>query len=347
MAKKRKKTSKAKSKTSAGGEPGRLRRWWNGLDAERRRAVRRHVAWTVLALALLAGGAFGLKVLEAQVLTRVRARPPVAARVELVDAPAWMPAALRRHLREQLAPARGAFFDADLSRRLYDRAAGLPWFRGVRHVEKELTDDPDLGRIRLWAAYRRPYALVRHGTTSQYVDREGVVLPDAYVPRWQAAGEAPATFLRRAAAPAGTRLRPIHYILIDGVVAEPPPEPGQRWGGADLQAGLRLVEWIREAPYWRQVTVVDVRNHDHRQDRRLGGPLRPELVLKAYDDSNRAGGFTTIVFGSFPRPGGDYVVAPARKRAYLDAFVRRHGRLAGAADTIYLVYDQLRTGPMQ
>jgi len=336
----RKKQKKAKPPR----QPGRLRGWWRDLEADRRAAVRRGTAWTLLALLLLAGGAFGLKVLEGQVLTAVRARPPVEARLELVGAPAWMPAGLKRHLRERLAPRRGEFFDDDLSRRLYDRAAALPWVRGVQRVQKGLTDDPDCGLIRLWAQYRQPFAVVRRGTACRFVDREGVVLPEAFVPRWRLAdAQPPRTFVHPAEAPPDARLVRMHYILIDGVAAEPPP-PGQRWEGADVQAGLRLVEWIRQAPYWREVTVVDVYNHDHRRDRQFGGPLRPELLLKA---QRARSGLTTIVFGSFPRPGGDYVVPPVTKRAYLDAFVRRHGKLAGVTDTIYLVYDQLRTEPAE
>jgi len=274
---------------------------------------RMHFAVAAAALLGLAGaavaGLYGAR-------RRLRTSSPyadTAARVSLVELPAWLPDGISKLVTDRIQGEVGlrSVFEDDLARRVYEAAAKSPWISRVRGVAKHRD-----GRVAVQADFRRPFVLVRHFCpTASYqivvyvVDEEGVLLPRPPRP-----------------------IRLDSFIKVDGVAAEP-PAPGQKWDAPDLTDALRLVKLIRDKPYVGDITLIDVRNHAGRID-----PTDPHIVMVAQLGQGRR---TDIRFGRFPVDEQDYCVGPAQKLAYLDKMARANGgHLAGAARRIELRYDR-------
>ena len=121
-------------------------------------------------------------------------------------------------------------------------------------------------------------------------------------------------------------------LMIGGVAADP-PEAGRVWDAPDLADGLKLMKLIEGRPFFREITLIDVRNFDGREARG-----EPHLLMVAQLGK---GGQTIVRFGRFPVEGiPDYCISPAQKLLYLDTYVRGNGgRLSGTNHTIDLRYD--------
>jgi len=317
----------AKRKSQPRTGPGRLRRWWGEMDSERRRTVLRRTGWFALSLAALTGGAWGMVVLERRIVSHPR-QPHVAVRVRLVDCPRWMPTAVVREVADGMLPTGANLNDPDLAEAAYKAASGCPWIRRVLSVEKKFTEDPSLGVLELRAEYRKPVArvLVSDGRGYAYVAADGHRM-GTDVPRWMAYLTGPdgdarwAYFADPSRVPAGARAVPVHYMTVRGVW-KPMPEVGGDWAADDLAVALRVVRLLWTKPYAGQVAEVDVSNYRWRLSKQ-----RPQIRLVA----RRAGRpETTILFGRFSHPEGDWNVPVERKLEYLDRYVRLHGgNLAG------------------
>jgi len=292
-------------------------------------------AWAIAAAVLVAGGALVFSRLEDRVLNGQVGQAPRVVRVELAERPAWMPAALAGLIARQVLPAEAHYYDSRLVEHVRAASARCPWVRRVVNVEKYPAAEPGVAVVEVRAEFRMPVARVGMGPDFAYVDAEGVRLPAGEVPRWAGLNDdgSATYYLDRGDVPRGRRYSRIHYITIEGVSAAAPPV-GQRWEGEDLASGLRLTALVATRPYAHEITAIDVRNH--------GGRVcsdEPQLRMYAQMDQ---GSPTDIRFGRFPLPGGDYVVSPARKLAYLDEYVQDHdGRLAGLNRYIDLRYDEL------
>ncbi|MBS3734719.1 MAG: hypothetical protein KGY99_07310 [Phycisphaerae bacterium] len=296
--------------------------------AERRAALGRGTLAAALVLLPPMAIALGLWGARRYVLEHPE-REHVGARVRLVDAPDWLPPMLRRAIVADLTPPVGADLrDPGLAERVYQRAEDNPWLREVRFVRKSRDAENSGGVLEVHAAYRAPAArvLAADGRRCAYVSHDSHRLNDT-VPRWRARLQIDgalheAYFTGHEHVPAGARdASRVHYFLLRGVEAEPPP-PGEPWAGEDLAAGLRMVELLWDRPYRAQIAEIDVRNFRGRASRD-----EPQLRLVARD---RWGNRTEILFGRFPHPDGDWVVSPAEKMAKLDAYADAHaGRLAG------------------
>ena len=118
----------------------------------------------------------------------------------------------------------------------------------VKRVTKQAS-----GVIRVQAAYREPFAMVEVDGTAYLLDRNAVRLPVEYV-----IGTVPDEYWNE-------------WFRIAGVSAAVPPA-GAVWPGADLAAGLELVEYLRDATVRGEVSfrsslrVIDVSNHGRRRD---------------------------------------------------------------------------------
>ena len=320
------------------GSPSRLVMWWRALQPRRRQEIRRGLTWSAVVVSVGLCLIAGLGAMARSVLARP-ASTPVHMRVEIVNAPTWMPGLLRRHLEASLVPAQERTYDPDLPRKVYLRAMASPWIQSVRNVRRCTSDKPGTVLLQLRASFRKPIARIHSGNAFAYLDARGVRLPASQAPRWVGTAPGPdgrsrqICFANADEVPPRMRVRPVHYFAIDGVrTAEPPI--GEVWTGPDVEAGLRLLALIADKPYANQITLVDVRNHDGRISRH-----EPHLKLYAQVGSGRA---TDIKFGRFPRPRGDFVVAPARKVSYLDEYVARNGgRLAGLNAHLDLRNDNL------
>lgn len=181
---------------------------------------------------------------------RVRGQNPAAQCViEWDGLPAWLTGAGGDQALADIAAAADLrpdddIHDPELCRRV---AAGLQasaWVAEVRRVSKR----PD-GVVRIDARYREPFAYVEHAGVVYRVDREGVRLP------------LPATY----------RVDFIQdkfwndwfrIVGPSGVV----PREGEPWPGDDLAAGLRLVQFLRDAtargevPFRSSLRAIDVAN---------------------------------------------------------------------------------------
>ncbi|MFW6132773.1 MAG: hypothetical protein ACOC8F_02665 [Planctomycetota bacterium] len=312
--------ARKKSQTSSG--KGRFARLGEALAA-RGGAIGRGTLAAACVLVPLIGGALGLSSARRYVVEH-RARGHVRPRVRLVDAPSWLPPTLRRRIVADVSPPTGADLrDPQLAERVYRRAGANPWLSDVRRVRKCRTDDPSRGVVEVSATYRAPAARVLSddGRRFAYVSRDAHRLPDT-VPLWRArvpvdGGTRTAYFTGRAHIPAGaTDAARVHYFALRGIEATP-PAPGEPWTGEDVEAGLRIVELLRDRPYRAQIAEIDVRNVRWRVTR-----SEPQIRLLARD---RWGRRTEIVFGRFPHPDGDWVVTPHEKMTKLDAYAGRHG----------------------
>jgi len=338
MFSKRKKPKARSNRVVKASRPSRLSLWWRGQSHQRRRALTRSIVWVVAGAAISLTVVLGMRRMERKVLS-LRRPGPTSVDLKLLATPSWMPASLQRHIAAALVPAPEQSDDAHLSEKVYQRALAHPWIREVRIVRRRPGEHRNTVTLEVEATFRRPIARIVAGGATAYVDADGVRLPSDGVPRWVArvgrrgGRRRQVCFLHRGQVPSGVRVKPVHYILIDGA-AQPAPPVGQPWRGQDVASALKLVRLLARRPYTNQITVVDIRNHAGRIS-----PTKAHLRMYA---QLRRGGATDIYFGRFPRPGGDFVVSPARKLSYLDEYVARHrGRLAGLNAYLDLRYDEL------
>jgi hypothetical protein len=323
--------------------PSRLRGWWGSVEPGRRRSLAGLGVWAVLGVLFTVGSVVGMRALRDSVLRKSYHGPSGRAFVRLTSAPEWMPEALARDIVADLTPADANLADPELARKVYECAAANPWVRGVQQVRVRPNPKAPGGTVEATLQFRQPLARVRADTRYLYVDADGFHLPINQVPIWVVSLEDRAgriarqvCYLSRAEIPAPWQqaARKIHYVMVDGVTATPPP-PGWRWPGEDLAAALRLVQLVQMRSYYAQITVIDARNHACRITKN-----EPELRMYAQMGQGRA---TDIRFGRFPAPGGgDYVISPQRKMSYLDDYAAAHGgQLAGFNTYLDLRYDEL------
>jgi hypothetical protein len=318
-------------------------------DSKRSGLWRRLLRGVLLLAGVLAVGgsaAYGLKRLETHVVAKDReVAAPTSVRVRLSPIPEWMPRSLAGHIAAGILDANAEFNHPSLVQDAYDRLAASPWVRAVDHVQKSHTDDPLVGVLEVRAQFREPLAVVmlKDGKGYAFVDEDSVRLADeAGVPgpaRWEAVIPAPAPgrlvkYWDKCEVPQGITARPIHYLLIEGVQAEPPPF-GRTWPGPDVADGVRLVKLLRDKPYAAQILSVDVRNFGGRI---LGNSGKPHIVIHA---RGRDGQPVDVWFGRFPMPNGDYIVTAQHRLANLDQYILRCGGYFGVHRRVDLQYDKV------
>ena len=329
-------------------QPSLMSRWIESISPESKRLALVGTTWVIVIVAVLAGAVWGLHKAEQRVFGPDKnGQVGECAELVLVDAPNWMPSMVAGRIRHRCRPFGIGFYDDQLLAEVAQRAAMSPWVRKVNFVRKRLAPDGRSGVIELSCEYRQPVACVelehRAGRESMqvaYIDAEGVRLPFADVPKFVARFTTmEGAFEQRYYAspdswPAHAAVWRAHYPIIRGVLSGE-PEDGQRWVSPELEAGLRLFDWISSREYADQITVIDVRNHDGRYD-------PADAHLRLFAQIGR-GSPTTILFGRFPSPDGDYVISPERKLYYLDDYTRQTGgNLAGVDDVVDLRHDQIR-----
>jgi hypothetical protein len=141
----------------------------------------------------------------------------------------WVNAEMRMELEQMVLSRLGPDpFDRSGLAAARDALARTGWFRD----DLRLARDPS-GLVRVTGSWRIPAAAVRYANQDMLVSAAGELLPVKYRP--DASG----------------------YKVIVGV-AQPPPEPGKLWIGGDVQAGLKLLEFLGKLPCQEQVAAVDV-----------------------------------------------------------------------------------------
>lgn len=172
--------------------------------------------------------------------------------VELVDAPRWMNHTLQQELCRRVA---GRVGGDPLNHDGVEQAArdlsSSPWVQRVNRVQR-----CSQGRVRVHVQFHQPVAVALGRDGYHLVSDRGVRLPGLY--------------LRH-------QLERLGLPLIVGMTRAPRNE-GQVWPGADLQAGISLVQLLADQPYLQEIQSIDVSGRDERGRIRLVLRTRSGMV---------------------------------------------------------------------
>lgn len=263
------------------------------------RAAARRTGIVLLWCATLAGGAYGVSVLDSTARQRAAQHP---CRIELRGVPDWASAAgwvVEDVLAAAALPPDADLFDPTLGERLAANVQTCGWVQRVQRVTKRAD-----GVIVIHASFRTPRALVEHKERLYLVDDEGVRLPTA------------------PAKPADVRTH--EYFIVTGVRSTPPLE-GRAWGApdgaADLHAGLALVRTLEALDVHRLPLRASIRSVDVGNWRRRENAAEGQLRLRTTDPP------TIVQWGLAPGDEGDIEPAVHDKLELLRKVFTDHGRL--------------------
>jgi len=231
--------------------------------------------------------------------------------------PHWMSDFLVQRIAETARPpgAQGrSVFDRQL---LIDARAALeknPWIAKVRDVRRAYANGPG-DVLEIDCDYRAPVALVKWGDYYSLVDQGGVKLPEQYEAR---------------DVPKIVRIENgrVDIRIIEGV-KRPPPFPGKKWAGDDLEAGLEMISVLSDKPYATEILKIDVSGVN-------GGRGDPQVVLVT-----KFG--TRILWGRVPSAKDSFVeVDAAKKLDRLRALHTQYGRVdAGKTSGLDIRFDKI------
>jgi hypothetical protein len=214
-------------------------------DPVRAAQVRRILLHTLGSVAVVLACAGGIHLLRHHVERRV-VFPDRPAKIVLVNRPAWMSDFLAEQIIRAVRPAGiHSTFDHQV---LVDVGTILrtnPWVKEVRQVRRAFDKKPG-DTIEIDCEYRAPIALVHWKDYFWLVDGEAVKLPEQFTQ-----DQLPRIVM-------GPN-RKLNIRVIEGV-QQAPVESGQKWAGADLEAGLDLVRLLHGQPYAEEIVKVDVSN---------------------------------------------------------------------------------------
>jgi len=174
-------------------------------------------------------------------------QPPA---VQLKNRPVWMTDLLAQQI-ERAARPRGAnsALDHDLLRTIADSLKTNPWIRQVHGVRRVYGQTPG-DTIEVDCTYREPRAMVLWGIDYYLVDAEGVLLPEKFSAR-----DVPAIMF----VGQGSQ-RQVNVRVIEGVKSARPVEPGEKWNGADVTAGLELAGLLYGRACAEDIWRINVEN---------------------------------------------------------------------------------------
>lgn len=285
--------------------------------------ARTDLAWKISLRALLAlsiglGAAIGLwwvsRAVERTYL--LAADPP---QVVLKNRPAWMTDFLATQIAQSARP-RGAHsaLDHDILRNMVDKLQTNPWVRQVRQVRRVFGQRPG-DTLEIDCEYRTPVALVAWGLDYYLVDGDAVLLPEKFspkdLPRVMFTGE-------------GTR-RQTNIRVVEAVKSQRPVEPGQKWAGADLAAGLGLARLLCGQSCAEEITRINVENFAGRKDN-----TAPQLVLKTLYN-------TEIRWGEPVDAAFHVELAPQQKLKRLAAVREQYGRVDAKHSWLDIRFDRI------
>ncbi|HZZ43643.1 MAG TPA: hypothetical protein VFE58_11955 [Tepidisphaeraceae bacterium] len=280
---------------------------------------RRKVAINVtLALAIMVGLGAASAQFKKYIDKRAMAANPEPPHVVLKNRPAWMSDFLADSITAPVRPdIAKSPFDHQV---LVDAVAALkqnPWIREIHDVRRTYTNSPG-DTIEVDCEYRAPIALVKWNDHYTLIDNQGTVLPEQF-----SESEIP-----RIAYGADGKM---NIRVIDGV-AHKPASPGDRWPGADLAAGIELVQLLYGQPYAEDILKVNVANFQGRHS-----PRDPQLTLVT-----RFNPATELRWG---RPvtskDGFIEVSPAQKLNYLSSVYNKYHRVDAGQPWLDLRFDHI------
>lgn len=194
--------------------------------------------FTLLAC-LVMGWCFAENKLDGYLSAKLRYRV-TPQHVVLKDAPIWMASWLREELRSKVVSvAVGDPTDGENLNRIAKAVNKSPW---VEHVNR-VTRLPQ-GKLLIDAAYREPVAMVESRDGYHLVTQEGIALPGLYM---------------------RNQIKAVGLPVLRGVGVKP-FDPGHRWPGMAVHAGLDLILLLQGEPYFNEIESFDVGGRD-RSDR--------------------------------------------------------------------------------
>jgi len=253
---KRKAASRGRrAKTKKKSTPSRIGMFFESVRQQHGGAFARVTMFLVLGAAGIMVIAVGLKAMQQKVLDDQASVIPRDFRIELADAPDWMPRELKRNIIKNITPGSDVFGSKSFCGNIFSLAKINPWVSEVKDVKSVQADSVDKqNAVIVRAKFRKPFARVPFEGGMVYIDTDGYVLPSQFVPIWEAQTRAGAenyarktTYISRYHAPETASL--IHYITIKGVGIVP-PVAGQKWDAGDLRAGIEMIKLIKtNIPY--------------------------------------------------------------------------------------------------
>jgi hypothetical protein len=239
--------------------------------------------------------------------------------VVLKRRPPWMNDFLVEQIAAIARPAEAhSPFDRQLLADTADMLSRNPWVRKVHSIRRAFTYKPG-DTLEIDCEYRAPAALVKSGQFYWLVDEMGVRLSDRFTEQ-----DVPSIQF----GPDGkTRIR-----VIEGVRQPVPRLSGDQWAGADLAAGLKMVNYLFDRPYTEQLLRVNVANFGGKVDAR-----GPQIVLETK--------FHTVIWWGRPPSDNDVdafiEVSTARKLNYLRLAFEQFGRVDGRHKCLDIRFDRV------
>ena len=234
--------------------------------------------------------------------------------IVLVNRPVWMSDFLAEQIANTARPRTAhSPFDQQM---LIDSVAMLrtnPWIKDVKQIRRAYRKSPgDI--LEIDCTYRAPIAIVQWGDFFSLVDGEGVKLPEQF------------TFAQLSKIMFGQDGR-MNIRIIDGV-SRPPPEPGHKWIGDDLTAGLALVKLLYGQPYAEEIRTVRISNFGGRVD-----PKEAWLVCVTREQ-------TEIRWGRV-KDNDPAEVSIAQKLLYLNQIVEKYHRVDANHSAVDIRFDRV------
>jgi hypothetical protein len=181
--------------------------------------------------------------------------------VKLVNAPSWLNEAQSEEMLSGLEPMR--FLDERATREVAAHLERSGWVEQVVRAERCRG-----GVVKVHCKFRQPLAVVQRGGRFILVDERSIRLPGVYSD-------------------------PGDFVIVQGV-GEAAPAVNERWEGADLEAGLRLVKLLVQEPFCGQVGAVSVHNYGGRE-----AAKEAHLALLTRPDG-QGGSWGRVLWGSGP-----------------------------------------------
>ncbi len=272
----------------------------------------------LLALLLLAAAlALGFRHMQTYARTVVthNGAPPLR-RVVLVDPPSWLSAPLLNAIAEETVhfalnnkrhPERAAELRNPLDGRILQQIARHyvrrpavgenAWIKAVTYVRRVVRGGQQ--QIQIAAVYRRPAAVIQRGDHYFLITAHACRLPGMYDQQ---------------------ALVSLKSLMVIRGVSGAIPQPGSRFTGPDVAAGLQLARLLVPQPYAAQIADINMKNFRGRVD-----SLAPQIVL----DTVYGG---QVWWGRAVGDEGFYEIPAASKLKALSEVYYHYGRIdAGKA----------------
>lgn len=279
----------------------------DSISDSTRRLLLQGIGVTLLLTCLFVGGNQAMQRMKSFVHQQSQYDHPLV--LEWENLPDWLMLPDNGHIldslvaRVDLQPT-DRMLDPELSHRIGSAltASDVGWVKTVDRIQIRAD-----GVIGIRCQFRKPAAWVRLGSFCYLVDDESFRLPGRY----------------EADDCKGTAL-----MTILGIRGKP-PGVGQRWPAAELADGIRTVALLSTKPFHREISAVNVSNHEGRVDRN-----RPHIELITDAKGSR------IWWGRPPERELGIEISATQKVTLLETLYKQWGRLS-----VNRPYIDIRTWP--